>query len=299
MQKKLTLAKWAIMSTLVISLGVACKKTGEEPPPPPPVTPKPPAGFVYIKGGSFKMGTVAAMGIPTDEQPQHVVTLNSFFMDTVELTRGKFLEFLGSEDTVLITDVNERRESYYPGTVDKPLSGVRFSTALLYCNWRSKKEGLTGPYPYTFSGGTITYNPQAKGYRLPTEAEWEYACRADTSVAKSPKAYFYGDDPTLLAQYAWFDINSSQVIHAGATTKPNPFGLYDMHGNVSEWVWDFFGNYSSGELENPIGPEVGTERVYRGGNYKDLAKDLRSAKRFKGRPENRYEGVGIRLARNI
>ena len=296
--KKIAIAKWVIMVTIFTSLGLGCKKDVPEPTPTP--TPKPPAGFVYIKGGSFQMGSGAATGAPSDEQPQHEVTLDAFFMDITELTRGKFFEFLGSSDTAFILNPLERRESYYSGTVNMPVAGVHFNTALLYCNWRSKKEGLIAPYTLNSDGTIITYNKLANGYRLPTEAEWEYACRADTSIAKSPKKYFYGDDSTLLAQYAWFEINSSKIIHEGASRQPNPFGLYDMHGNVSEWVWDWYSNlYDANDNKNPVGKPTGSERVFRGGNCKDWAKDLRSAKRFKGSPTNRYEAVGIRLARNI
>ncbi len=290
MQKKLTLAKWAIMSTLVISLGVACKKTGEEPPP--PVTPKPPAGFVYIKGGQFKMGSPAGLGTSLEE-PQHSVILRAFFVDTTELTRGKFFEFLASSDTSLMPNPYERRESYYPGSITAPVAHMGFRNALLYCNWRSKNEGLIAPY--TFNGnGTITYNRSANGYRLLTEAEWEYACRAGSETDFS-----FGSDGGALGDYAWYSLNSDNKSHPVALKKPNAFGLYDMHGNAGEWVWDFFGNYSGGELENPTGPTTGTERVYRGGTWKDPTATLRSSNRFTGGEYYSYEAVGIRLARNI
>lgn len=300
--KKTAIAKSVIMAMALVGLGLGCKKEQDPPTPTPAPTPTPPAGFVYIKGGIFQMGSSANQGKPSDEQPQHHVTLDAFFMDTTELTREKFFEFLKSEDTMLIVNVFERRGSYYTGNaINAPIANVHFNTALLYCNWRSKKEGLTQPYTFNATDGTVTYNKQANGYRLPTEAEWEYACRADTSATKFPKEYFYGNDSTLLDQFAWFKkANSSEAMQNVATKKPNPFGLYDMHGNVSEWVWNWYNNtYDANDNKNPIGKSSGSERVYRGGSYKDWGESLRSAKRFKGGPVSRYEAVGIRLARNI
>ena len=292
--QKTAMAKWAITVTVLIGLGFGCKKEQDSPVPVPVPTPTPPAGFVYIKGGTFQMGATDIAGT-SQEKPRHQVKLDSFFMDTTELTRGKFLEFLASSDTVYILSPFERRESYYyTGTVNTPVVGVSFRNALLYCNWRSKKEGLTPPYTFNTTDGTITYNKQANGYRLSTEAEWEYACRAG-----SEEDFSFGKDGALIDDYGWYAGNSSGKPQVVAGKKPNSFGLYDMHGNAAEWVWDFYDNYSDGKLENPTGPTTGTTRVYRGGSWKEAIADLRSSNRFNGGPTSRYEAVGIRLARNI
>lgn len=285
LQKRIALAKWGLITSLF--LGIGCKKENELPE-------KLPGEFIYISGGKFSMGSPS--GTPyMNEQPQHMVTVDPFYMDSTELKITKFFEFLSSSDTNFIVDPLERKKNYYYETVGGPVAGVSFNNALLYCNWRSKKDRLVPCYTFN-SNGTVSYNKSANGYRLPTEAEWEYACRA-----KSITTYSFAEDSSMAEIYAWYAPNSN-TIKAVATKKPNAFGLYDMHGNVSEWVWDWYPDaapyYPMTDQTNPVGG-LGTTRVYRGGSYKNYAINLRSAKRFSGRPQNRYEDVGIRLARNI
>src|SRR5262249_34956878 len=125
---------------------------------------------------------------------------------------------------------------------DEPVVQVSWNDATRFCQWLSEKEG--------------------RPYRLPTEAEWEYACRAGTTTPWSS-----GDSPARLEAFAWTPNSGSPTTHRVGTKRANPFGLFDMHGNVWEWCLDFDGHYSPGPQEDPKGPASGTERVLRGGGW--------------------------------
>lgn len=131
------------------------------------------------------------------------------------------------------------------------------------------------------------------GGRLPTEAEWEYAARAGSSTA-----WWFGDDETLLGDYAWYARNSDGKPQFAGTRKPNPWGLHDMHGSVWEWVADRYAPYSSAPQTDPTGPDAGTDRVFRGGAFKEQPGALRSAGRVKSPPEYKNGGIGFRCARD-
>jgi formylglycine-generating enzyme required for sulfatase activity len=139
-----------------------------------------------------------------------------------------------------------------------------------------------------------TLNQAAKDsvYRLPTEAEWEYACRAGTT-----ERWSFGDDEAQLGDYAWYFDNAEDYAHAVGTRRPNPWGLYDMHGNVYEWVQDRWGSYPSGVQTNPVGPSAGSSRVFRGGDFSRGAQNARSAYRGGYSPDNHSIYVGARLLR--
>ena len=190
---------------------------------------------------------------------------------------------------------------------------VRWFDAIVFCNRLSILDGRTPVYSIgdstnpadwgavpTSSDATwnaVTVNWDANGYRLPTEAEWEYACRAGTTTAfhcgtATPDATAgYAD---IVGALGWFSGNSESKTHQVGLKTPNAFGLYDMHGNVWEWVWDWYaGSYAGGD--DPTGPEAGAGRVGRGGSWGDTAGHLRSARRGSYGPSYRDNFLGFRL----
>ena len=163
-------------------------------------------------------------------------------------------------------------------TRDLPAAEITWWEAVRYCNARSVREGLTPAYTVRTSADTVTWDRSAEGYRLPTEAEWEYACRAGTSGPR------YGP----LDEIAWYRGNSGERPHAVGTKAPNPWGLYDVIGNVWEWCWDLYD------------PQVyGTYRVLRGGGWFDEHWSCRASVRRRSHPTLRIDDVGLRLARTV
>jgi formylglycine-generating enzyme required for sulfatase activity len=133
--------------------------------------------------------------------------------------------------------------------------------------------------------------PGGRGeFRLPTEAEWEYACRVD-----STGKFCFGDDEARLGEYAWYGANSGGKTHAVGEKKPNAWGLYDMHGNVWEWCADWYGGYDAAAATNPDGPKTGSNRVFRGGGWGDVARYCGSADRGMSGPSARGSGLGLRV----
>ncbi len=217
--------------------------------------------MVLIPGGTFTMGSGRG---DEDEKPVHTVRLNAFYMDKTEVTQREYEALM------------KANPSRWKGP-ELPVEQVDWRHAILYCNMRSRKEGFTPCYdPRT---GACDFG--ADGYRLPTEAEWEYACRAGAETA-----YFFGDDPRRLGAYAWYADNSGKQTHPAGTRKPNPWGLFDMLGNVAEWCNDFYAEdaYADSAPENPRGPRTGDERVLRGGGWKTGADRCRCAARSSETP---------------
>jgi formylglycine-generating enzyme required for sulfatase activity len=185
-----------------------------------------------------------------------------------------------------------------------PQLSVTWYEAAGYCNWLSQQEGIPreqwcyepnseGRYA---AGMRIVqdYN-RLSGYRLPTEAEWEYACRAGITGR-----WCFGDDESLLEQYAWYDKNSGKSTHPVGQKKPNAWGLYDMHGNVWEWFSDCWKrDYTTKAVSDPTGPATGSFRVFRGGSWGRDASLCRSAFRYRDVPGYRYVNLGVRLARTV
>ena len=180
-----------------------------------------------------------------------------------------------------------------PMTDDYPVETVSWFDAIRYSNMLSEKEGLV-PF-YTVAEPSVQVHDWAgPGYRLPTEAEWEYACRASSQMR-----YSFGDVGTELLRHAWFSDSSGQVTHPVGQKLANTWGLYDMHGNVWEWCWDWYSAeyYKHSTSVDARGPEQANSRVRRGGSFGDSPADLRSAVRTRLVPMIRSRFVGFRLAR--
>lgn len=222
-----------------------------------------PLGFemVLIPGGQFWMGSNT--GRP-DERPAHKVTVSSFYMDTRLITQAQYQKLMGSNPSRWKNPKN-------------PVEQVRWSDAVRYLNKRSKAEGLEPCYNLK----TWKCDFAANGYRLPTEAEWEYACRAGTRTK-----YFFGNSPTKLGLYAWFKANSGRKPRPVGTKLPNPWGLYDICGNLFEWCNDWYGRdyYKHSPAVNPRGPATGTEKVLRGGCWDSDPSQCTSSYRHKANP---------------
>jgi formylglycine-generating enzyme required for sulfatase activity len=234
--------------------------------------------MVAIPGGTFTMGSPKnETGRGDDEGPQHSATIRPFWMGKYEVTWDEYDLFWRkkpgakveqsdpkdkSADAVSRPTKPYADETFGHGREGQPVLCITHHAAMKYCEWLSAKTG--------------------KIYRLPTEAEWEYACRAGTKTA-----YFFGDDPAKLEEYAWYDKNSGDVTHKVGERKPNPWGLYDMYGNVSEWCLDHYKKdyYSSFPLDKTVvGPVLlptadRYPHVVRGGSWADEADRCRSATR--------------------
>jgi len=245
-----------------------------------------PGGFVRIQGGTFTMGSPANEPRRFDyEGPQHQVTVNSFYMGKYEVTQKEYQEVMGTNP------------SDFKG--DKlPVENVSWYDAIEYCNKRSQKEGLTPAY--TINGDNVTWNRNANGYRLPTEAEWEYACRAGTTTPFSTGNNITTSQANYDGDYPYN--NNAKGTYREKTTPvgsfaSNAWGLYDMHGNVWEWCWDWFGSYSSGTQTDPQGASSGADRVMRGGGWYNDSQYVRSAYRSYDSPSLRDSALGFRLVR--
>ena len=225
-----------------------------------------PAGleYVYIPPGNFQMGCVPGDGeCDDDESPHHLVTITrGFWMSRTEVTIRAYRQFCDATDRPMPSapDFNPDWRN-----LDHPIVNVTWHDAVAYCEWA--------------------------GVRLPTEAEWEYACRAGTSTK-----YYWGDN--MDGRYAWYHENSGSQTHEVGRKQPNDWGLYDMLGNVYEWCSDRYGRYRSSAQVNPSGPSSGSGRVLRGGSWYDVPMHLRVSYRGGLSPGIRYGGVGFRCIRD-
>jgi formylglycine-generating enzyme len=217
------------------------------------------AEMVQIPGGKFMMGDKDEV-----DAPPHEVVVSSFLMDRHLVTQEHFQKLMGTNPSRWKGEKN-------------PVEQLRWSDAVKFCNKRSELEGLQPCYDMT----TLKCNFDANGYRLPTEAEWEYACRAGTTTA-----YFFGDSPAKVSDYAWFEKNSGGHPRPVGQKQPNPWGLYDMAGNVWEWCNDFYkvDYYQESPRENPRGPNEGQNKVLRGGAWRFSADNCRSGYRYNESP---------------
>lgn len=202
--------------------------------------------------------------------------VSPFFMDKFPVTQDLYEKVMGKE----------KNNSHFKGG-DRPVETVYWFEAVEFCNRLSNKTGLKPVY--TIDGEKVTPDWDAKGFRLPTEAEWEYACRAGTT----------GDRYGEIDQIAWYKDNSNGSTQGVGKKEPNPWGLYDMLGNVWEWCWDWYGDYPKQDKKDWRGLETGSSRVLRGGSWGNDAWRCRAAYRLYSPPANRSAGIGFRLARSF
>ena len=254
---------------------------------PPPA----PTNMVWIPGGTFVMGSPTTEVERGSNEVQHTVSVSGFYMSRYLLTQGEYLAVVGSNPSYFRNGVVPPWGGTGGAVTNKlrhPVEQVSWYDVTNYCYRLNLLEGRLG------SGWA---------YRLPTESEWEYACRAGTSTP-----FHYGQD--LRSGMAHFDGHKEYIGGVGTSTNasgiwlgrttavgsyaPNGFGLYDMHGNVWEWGLDWYDGYPTGSVVNPRGPGTGSRRVIRGGYYYGNARNCRSAQRLSINPTQSYDFIGFR-----
>lgn len=219
--------------------------------------------FVLIPAGIFMMGSPTNEPDRDPQESKHQVTISkAFYMQTTAVTQRQYKTLMGKNPS----DFSDCGD-------DCPVEHVTWFDVQEFINRLNAKEG-------------------GNNYRLPTEAEWEYAARAGTSGP-----YYFGNNPGQLGDYGWYLKNSEGEPHPVGAKRPNAWGLYDMHGNVWEWCQDRFGNYPLEAVIDPQGPNAGLHRVIRGGSWSSTPANCRAASRYKFEPDNRGDDVGFRLVR--
>jgi formylglycine-generating enzyme required for sulfatase activity len=248
------------------------------------------ADFALIPAGTFLMGSPLFEPHRDGDEVQHTVMVSSFYMGKSAVTQKEWSGVMGTNP------------SHFEGD-NLPVENVSWYDVIQYCNKRSIKEGLSPAYRIDKTRNdpnnksvfldsvkwVVTWDRGANGYRLPTETEWEYACRAGTSTP-----YHSGNS---VEDAGWYVRTSKGGTRPVRQKQANLWGLYDMHGNVWEWCWDWYGAYPSNLQADPIGAISGASRVLRGGSWRSRWRDLRSANRDNGAPSNRFNFLGFRLVR--
>ena len=250
--------------------------------------------MIKVEGGALEMGSNEY----NNEKPPHQVTVSSFLMATTPTTFRQYGLFCAATGRSLPGDSGWGKGS-------RPAINVNWYDAAEFCNWLSEANGLAKVYtihkdqkdPNNQSNADefkwlVIADHTANGYRLPTEAEWEFAARGR---GQRPAGQYAGSDN--LDEVGWYDKNSDSKTQPVKKKKKNELGLYDMSGNVWEWCWDWYGSYQKEAQVDPIGTDSGSYRVLRGGSWDSGPDYARCARRYNNRPDHRYNYYGFRLAR--
>jgi formylglycine-generating enzyme required for sulfatase activity len=249
--------------------------------------------FVLIPGGTFKMGSPPSEEGSLDDEVQHEVTISKdYYLGAFEVTQSQYQQIMGKNPSIfegkkMVDRIPPKKHPKTGRTIEEavknpidtnnyPVDSITKLDAIEFCKRLSRLP---------------EERKARRGYRLPTEAEWEFACRAGSN-----KAYSFGDRPELLKDYSWFSGNSNNHTHPVGEKMPNAWGLYDMHGNVWEWCSDWYGDYSKTAVTDPTGPREGTSSAMRGGGWGDEAAACRSATRNRLNPYSEFARLGFRVA---
>jgi formylglycine-generating enzyme required for sulfatase activity len=242
--------------------------------------------MVYIEGGTFSMGSPASEDERDIDELLHQVDVSSFFIGKYEVTQNEYNKIMKENPC------NFKGEKL-------PVESISWYKAIEFCNKLSISRGLNPAY--MLDGTSVMWDKNADGYRLPTEAEWEYACRAGTDTPFNTGGNITTEQANYDGNYPYSDNDKGAFLK---TTMPvgsypaNAWGLYDMHGNVFEWCWDWHANYVRDRQADPTGPASGTFHIIRGGSWVNGGRALRSACRGIFISGDGNERIGFRLARN-
>ena len=281
----------AVTGTIAIANALAAVPTDE---------PAAPSGFVLIHPGTFLMGSPSdEPGRFDDETLHRVVLTKAFYLCDHLVMQAEWEGVMGWDD------------SQFHGGPERPVENVTWFDCVSYCNRKSEQETLEPAYRITdvemegrhISSATVTWDANANGYRLPSEAEWEYACRAGATTAFysgpiSRHAVQGCEEDSVLDMIGWYCANSGGRTHDVNGKPPNAWGLYDMAGNVQQWCWDRFSIIESAPATDPTGPAAGNLRLWRGGGWDYNPRHCRSADRGRDEPWGHYPDVGLRLCRS-
>jgi formylglycine-generating enzyme required for sulfatase activity len=235
--------------------------------------------FVGIQPGTFMMGSPSSEANRSDDETQHQVTISHRFeMQTTDVTQAQWVQVMGTNPSYF-------QSAQYCQSTFTQVNGVNVcpNNPVEQVSWDDVQQYVTKLNQNRNDG---------YAYRLPTEAEWEYAARAGTTTA-----YYFGNDASQINNNSWYSSNSGGQTHEVGKLHANAWGLYDMAGNVWQWVQDYYGDYDRSHVTDPVGPAGGPNRVVRGGGWYDVARYLRSAARYANPADFRCDALGFRLVR--